>query len=66
VPAPFTGKASDFGEPAPTITKVDVGNETFTIELAGGKGNSVKATVTFNSSIEPVKATLQGKQVFPK
>jgi len=63
---PFTGLGSAMGEPAPTITKIDVSDTAFTIELAGGKNSAVKATITFDDSFRPLKATLRGKNVFPK
>jgi hypothetical protein len=65
--APFSGGLlTARGERAPNITKIDVAGDAFTIELAGGKNNTVTATITFDSSFKPVKATLQGKDVFPK
>lgn len=63
---PFTEQPSAIGEAAPVITKIDVDGDSFTIELAGGKDNAVTATITFNGSFKPVKATLRGNQVFPK
>jgi len=63
---PFTGKSDSRGEPAPEITKIDVNSDSFTIGLAGGKNDSVAATITFNNKFKPMKATLRGKQVFPK
>ncbi|HEX4086509.1 MAG TPA: hypothetical protein VHY22_16465 [Chthoniobacteraceae bacterium] len=63
---PFTGVPSAAGEPAPSINEINVGDNAFTIELAGGPGNAVPATITFDVSFKPLKATLLGKQVFPK
>jgi hypothetical protein len=63
---PFTGVGNALGEPAPVINKIDVGSDTFTIELTGGYENSVPASVTFDTLFKPVNAILRGSQVFPK
>jgi hypothetical protein len=62
---PFTGVLLPEGEPASTITKIEVNADNFTIEFAGGKDNTIKATITFNSSFHPISATLRDKEVFP-
>lgn len=63
---PFTGLGSAQGEAAANVTKIDVTSGNFTIELDGGKDDAVTATISFDSAFQPVKATLRGKQVFPK
>jgi len=63
---PFTSVPDSQGEPAPSIGKIDANNDSFTIDLKGGDKGNVDATVTFDGTFKPLKATLKGKQVFPK
>jgi len=63
---PFTGCGAPQGEAAPKITRIVVNSDSFTIELKGGKDDGVTATITFDNTFKTLKASLRGKQIFPK